>query len=1203
MYLKRIEIQGFKTFASRTVFEFRPGITAVVGPNGSGKSNLADAVRWVLGEQSLTNLRCKRSEELIYAGGGRRAPAGLAEVALTIDNSDRLLPLDFDEVTITRRATRSGESDYLINRARVRLRDLLEATAPLGGSYTIINQGLVDAALSLRPEERRRLFEDAAELGGFELRKHEALRRLRETEGNLQRLSDLLAELDPRLRMLKRQAAQARQQRELSAELHQIQLRHYTQQWQEAHSRTAQTRLALADAEALAERARTTQASLGAELQALRSALRARRDELAQLHQVASALHQRAEAAQRDLARADERMAAATRRAEELERQRSELDLRRQQAEALQVEAAAEIRRAEAAYAERRAELAAAEAELAGREQARRVLATELRQAEERALRAAGLVAEQRSRIAQLTSQASQLEREVGELDHATAQALQQVEAARTQVRIAQARSETLEQARTLALAEEQQARLALDELRSARSHADEARATARRTLTDLEARLEALSRLARSYTGVFAGVRAAMQWAERSGRSDFILVQSLIRTPAELETAIEVALGSRLQQIVVEAWADAEAAIAELKRSGAGRATFLPLDSLRSPERMGEPPGQGSPAVLGLAADLVEYDPHYAPVVRQLLGRTLVARDLTGARAELRRLPPGWTIVTPGGEQLQSGGALSGGAPPKESGVLRRERELRELPTQVASARAAVAQAEAHRSELEAQTQRLSSRLRELEAGVREARQQLETARAGYEAAGRRMAQAEQEQAWIGQRRERLSHERAALTGQHNEALADLEAAEVQTRAAASQLSELRTRQEAERQADTAAQAHLAGLRSAAGAAEGQLRAGRSLLAAHEQSLALAVRQEHDAARALANLSDERSNLTTAHQQADALSASLQAEISVLQAQIEPVELALPTEEAHLAGLEASEAEVTAALLAAEAAQGRAALEAQRAIDRQEALFERAAAEGINLAAVEAAVDMEPAGPGELAPTALQPAIEALKTKILRLGEVNPLALEEYEQTAERQRFLSGQIEDLREAGATLVELIAELDEAMQRRFTATFMAVAEEFERSFTRLFGGGSARLMLVGAAQGEAQTTGEGDTPTGGRVQGVEISVRPPGKKQQNIALLSGGERALTAVALLFAILRVNPSPFCILDETDAALDESNVGRFREALAELSTQTQWILITHNRGTIEGADTLYGITMGDDGASKTMSLRVEQYVTVRD
>ncbi|MEI7768738.1 MAG: AAA family ATPase, partial [Chloroflexales bacterium] len=314
MYLKRLDIQGFKTFASRTMIEFRPGITAVVGPNGSGKSNIADAVRWVLGEQSHAALRCKRSEELIFAGGGRRAPAGLAEVALTIDNSDRLLPLDFDEVTIARRATRAGDSEYFINRARVRLRDVQEATEPLGGSYTIINQGLVDAALTLRPEERRRLFEDAAEIGGFELRKAEALRRLRETDGNLQRVGDLLGELEPRLRSLKRQAGQARQHRELSAELRRLQVRHYADLWRAALALTARARAEAVGLEAALDQARAAQLAVSHDLRALREALRGRRDDLGALHQRSGAQHRRARADSRSPSTASARWAASARR-------------------------------------------------------------------------------------------------------------------------------------------------------------------------------------------------------------------------------------------------------------------------------------------------------------------------------------------------------------------------------------------------------------------------------------------------------------------------------------------------------------------------------------------------------------------------------------------------------------------------------------------------------------------------------------------------------------------------------------------------------------------------------------------------------------------------------------------------------------------------------------------------------------------------
>ncbi|HMQ34885.1 MAG TPA: chromosome segregation protein SMC, partial [Chloroflexaceae bacterium] len=367
--------------------------------------------------------------------------------------------------------------------------------------------------------------------------------------------------------------------------------------------------------------------------------------------------------------------------------------------------------------------------------------------------------------------------------------------------------------------------------------------------------------------------------------------------------------------------------------------------------------------------------------------------------------------------------------------------------------------------------------------------------------------------------------------------------------------------------------------------------------------SLGLIARQEGEIDAALAALAAEREALAAEHDRAEALNNALLAEIDALRARIDPAEAALRGEEARLVELEAAEERATAALLEGEAAQGRAALEAQRAEDRQEALFERAAADGVDVvAAAKAAPEGEPEPPGE---PPLQQAIDALKTRILRLGVVNPLALEEYEETAERQRFLSSQLEDLREAGATLMELIGELDQAMNSRFTATFNAVAAEFEQSFTRLFGGGSAKLVLTGGPQSNGVAPGEGEEgePAGGKALGVEIIARPPGKKQQSISLLSGGERTLTAAALLFAILRVNPSPFCILDETDAALDESNVGRFREALGFLTEQTQFILITHNRGTIEAADTLYGVTMGDDGASKTISLRVEEYAAAHE
>lgn len=1208
MHLKRLEVQGFKTFAGRIVLEFRPGITAIVGPNGSGKSNLVDAVRWVLGEQSYSALRCRRTEELLFSGGGRRPPAGFAEAALTIDNSDRLLPLAFDEVTITRRATRAGENEYYINRARVRLRDLQEAIEPLGGSYTIINQGLVDQVLTLRPEERRRLFEDAAEIGGFEMRKVEAERRLRETDTNVQRVGDLLGELEPRLRSLKRQATQARQQRELSAELHQVLTQHYTAQWHTAQRLLLTTRQQADAMAALLEQTRATQARAAAEVRLLRDSLRDLREHLGGLHQQSSALHTRAETAQRDLAVAGERLAALTQRTEELERTRNDLELRLSEAEQERAAASAALDTASATLTEQQARLSTHAAEVATFEATRRALARDLTAAQEAALHASSVVAGLQSRAGQLTAQRTRLQQEQTDLAAALQQADERLTTAQQRVEAARAAVTAAETEQANATQSEAAAREERKALRGEQTASDEALAVARRALADVEARRDSLNRLARSYSGTFAGVKAAMQWAERVGRGGFALVSTIIRTPAELETAIEVALGSRLQNIVVETWQDAEDAIAELKRSGVGRATFLPLDTLR--HRAGDDrPRSRTHAVLGVAADLVEFDEHYAVVVQQLLGRVLVVRDLPTARQELRQLSGGWTIVTLSGEQVNSGGAVTGGARTKETGTLRRERELRELPEQVAAAQAAVAQVLEQRRALDERFEAASQAVRAAETRQQEASRHLNARRADLDSATRHATQASQEVEWQRSRLAAVAGDLDALAVQESELVAEQANAAARAAAAQEHLATLRIQQEQASQTDREVQERLNQIRSAVATAEGQVKAQRTLVTAHQQTVERLTKQQAEAIARLTALADERTRMIATRDTAEATHHALLEQIDTLRTDIDPAEEQLNSQETRLTELEAQETQATAALLEQETAANRAALEAQRAQDRLDNLRERARADGIILAD-EASDDtttpeVTDASTDTRSATELQEEITRLRERIARLGTINPLALEEYEEAAERQQFLSSQLDDLRRAETTLRELMTELEAAMQAQFTRTFSAVAEEFERSFTRLFGGGTARLQLVNSGNSAAHTATNGDETEeveAPRSWGIEIVARPPGKRQQNLSLLSGGERALTASALLFAILTVNPSPFCLLDEVDAALDESNVGRFRTALLDLTHQTQFILITHNRGTIEAADTLYGVTMGEDGASRVLSLRIEEVMGKR-
>ena len=1211
VYLKRLDIQGFKTFATRTIFEFRPGITAIIGPNGSGKSNVADAVRWVLGEQSFSALRSKRTEDLLFSGGGKRAPAGLAEVSLTIDNADRLLPLPYGEVTITRRATRAGDNEYYINRNRVRLRDLQEAVGPLGGSYTIINQGLVDAALTLRPEERRRLFEDAAEISVFETRKHDAERRLRETGTNLERSEDVLAELEPRLRSLKRQASLARTHREYSTELRAMQLRQYTAQWRAATAARAAAEVAAAEHEQALAARRAAQSAATAELHSTRDQLRALRERLGALHAESSALHTRAEAAQRDLAVGTERQAALLRRGEEFARSLQEFDLRREELERERAAVAERLAAAEARLAEQRAAVAAVEQELAAREAERRAAQRALDAAQRAEMEATAALAERRRRAEGLSSQRARLlaeEASAAESLHAAQRALAE---RRTTLEAAQTQFNTAEQAQQSAASAAEQARAALDQARAKRASADEAQAQARRALADSEARLETLTRLQRSYAGAFAGVKAAMQWAETQGRDGFVLVSSIIRTPANLETAIEVALGSRLQNVVVEQWADAEDAIAALKRGGQGRATFLPLDTIR---RGGDDrrPSVNIAGVLGVATELIDFDEHYRPVVQNLLGRTLVVEDLPTARQALRQLTGGWTLVTLAGEQVSSGGAVTGGAQVKETGTLRRERELRELPEQVSQARAAAERAAQVRATLEAQTAQAERALREAEGARQRAGQDLDVQRGVIERARRAAAQAEADLD-LQTRRHAQHASTLADVGEQQAALAQEQTAlEARAAEAHSHLEQLRTDDQGRADAERGDQARAGALRTAAAAAEGETRAERALLQSSAQNLARLAEQRAAGERRLDDLATERATLDAELAALHSAHTDLLAQIDALRAQISPSEAEQTALETSQAELERGETEATTALLAAESAHGRAALELQRARDRLDALWERAAADDID---IESATtddqrpttggqphdpDAEPSSPDAENTESLETKILNLKSKIQRLGTINPLALEEFEEESQRHSFLTGQIADLRAAEGSLRELIAELDSAMQMRFEATFRAVAAEFERSFTRLFGGGQAQLLLTRPGNAAANGDGNGEEHETVAGLGVEILARPPGKRQQTLSLLSGGERTLTAAALLFAILKVNPSPFCVLDEVDAALDEANVGRFRDALIDLGAQTQFLLVTHNRGTIEAADTIYGVSMGDDSASKVLSLRLEELVT---
>lgn len=1227
--LTRLELQGFKSFASRTVFSFERGITVVVGPNGSGKSNISDAVRWVLGEQSHHALRSKRTDDVIFAGGQGRAPAGFAEVAVTFDNADHWLPIEFAEVTVSRKAYRSGENQYLINNRRVRLKDVAHLTASLGQSHLVVGQGLVDAALSQRAEDRRGLFEHAADLTGLRLKASEAERSLAETEHNNVRLTDLLAEVEPRLKTMQRAARQAHEWRGLHARLQALQREHYrdllllAQQAVATATAAEETEAAaVATGQATLDRLVTEETEARASGERARAAL-ARHETRRQ----AAADQARGVAHERDMT--SERHTALGRRREDMADTQAGLE---DQVGAV----AAELEQVIVHLTTLEQEVGTARQSVARRQTA---TARTVQQRTDLALRvddlvktlagqerAAASLGQQRAlRDQRRTSDAAEREQAIGVATDRAAR----IAAIRQELDAADAAAGDDATALDALAARLRDLDRAAARATTAARAAREAVAAIERRHGQATARHEVLQRLHESGTGLRAGVHETLA-AAKAGVLHGVrgAVAGLIALPLAYDTAIEVALGGHVQDIVVETWADAEAAIAHLKRANSGRATFQPLETVRA--RGGVPAIPTTvvnvAGVHGVAATLVEAEREVRGVVDSLLGRMLVVEDLPTARAVLPLMPPGWSAVTLAGEIARSGGSVTGGGAVRESGVLGRERELRELPGEIrrlADARGAAIGSESTALEavrtVAAEQQATRAEHAALVAAGNERRGQRQRL-AGW------LADLQVEQTATERRTAGL--DRAVADGAEAVVAIDAERADLATAMDETRAALAASRSELERAtAETeTGDRELAAEQQRLAALEERLRAERRReagLRAQERALAdeLSLRGERAAA-----LDGERIALAAQHRRLTKEATALDQVRQQIEAERPPLEEAMRQAEQASKRLARALDLARTDAMARERMHGAAELQAERTLGELDTIRQRIADDldladpdellnellsfrgggvseelpsfgGGNVSEENDESEWERTPTPKLAPSetpkpsnsaTLEREIARMKARLRQVGYIGEDAVAEYEREAEHQAFLRTQLADVQGAAAALRDLLADLHATMRDRFDETFSKVVVAFGETFTTLFGGGSARLILTGSSSEAGQ---ERDAP------GIDIVAQPPGKRLQSLALLSGGERALTAAALLFAILRVNPAPFCLLDEVDAALDEANIVRFREQLQTLAADTQVIVITHNRGTIEIADTLYGVSMGDDGVSQVLSLRLAE------
>ena len=1174
MRLKELEIQGFKSFPDKTRLTIGEGITGIVGPNGSGKSNISDAIRWVMGETSSKQLRgAGKMEDVIFGGTQTRGAMGYASVSLTIDNTDHGLDMDADEVTIGRRYYRSGESEYSINGQSVRLKDIYELLLDTGlgrDGYAIVGQGRIAEIVAAKSGERREIFEEASGIARYRYRKNEAERRLAAAEGNLERLRDILGELERRVGPLKRDSEKAQQFLELSGQRKSLEVT----LWVDAIRRAKDT---VRDQQRRYEAAQADYDRLSRSLDEYDEKSEALRAKTQQLMLQVEESNAQIRAITEENAGSDSRIAVLNNENEHSRRQieeaRAELSRAGEGQKGIELEAEAH-----------RAAIEKLNARIAQADETAKDLDRQLDALEQQAMQSG----QQRDLLNAAILRCQQAAT-AAQVQHATAESAANAAEARLQDARAQkqqnesdaetAGRQQAEAADRLKQAEEAVTRLdnvraglrlKLDSRKRQQAEAADALQKAERELSAAAQRIHILEDLERNLDGYQQSVKTVMR-AAGSGRLRGVIgpVAGILTVRKGYEVAIETALGFALQNIVVEDEKSARAAIAFLKAEKGGRATFLPLDTMQGSRFSGRLTGTAE-----VAADLVEADPRYQNIVNNLLGRIIVVEDLAEASAVARNLGYRNRIVTLDGQVINAGGSFTGGSTARSVGVFSRKQELEELRarlTRLQTARDTAAQAardrKAEADTLQAQLTGADSE--SMTAAADRLRASLEVDRLAAAADN------------AARERERLQQE-----------IALFEAQLAESRAAAEQAGKDRAAAEAE-QAD--AERQLAAL----GESADSLTAKREELTAAANDNRLArLTAEKDVSLHQAALETLAGRTGEAEARARELNASIEAcrqRIRANELSVENIQRQREENRRRIADCEQAIRDANAARMQAEADSTRLAQENRALTDEREKMSGEMARLAERRTAAETELNSTAAKLWEeyqLAEseaealcvefqnvTELRRQVAEVRGKIRALGNVNVGAIDEYKEVKERYDFMKAQVTDVEKSRAELNRMIGELCDEMRTLFSDSFKRINENFVHIFRELFGGGSARLYL--------------SDPDDVLESGIEIEVSPPGKVIKNLSALSGGEQALVAISIYFAILAVNPSPFCILDEIEAALDDVNVVRYAQYLRRLTDKTQFIVITHRRGTMEAADVLYGVTMQEDGVSKILRL----------
>ena len=1179
MFLKSIEVQGFKSFANKIEFKFHNGITGIVGPNGSGKSNVADAVRWVLGEQSVKQLRSDNMQDVIFSGTETRKPLSYAYVAITLDNADHALPTEYDEVTIARRLYRSGESEYLLNGTTCRLKDVNELFYDTGigkEGYSIIGQGQIDKILSGKPEERRELFDEAAGIVKFKRRKNTAIKKLENEQNNLVRVNDILSELERQVGPLERQSEKAKQYLSYKENLKTLDINAFLLEHEKLNKNLSETEEKLSNATD--------------ELGGIKKQYEGVREEYDRIQQEISELDKEIEKARSELSNTDlnrsrlegqidllkEKIrSAGDSDAYYLERKKSitaEIEARKEEKEKLlndNVDTDAQAKEIEKTATELAEALSRVQSEIEEInkkvEAGKNIIINELN--------SRGTI---KSKMSRFDSMNEQINVRKAELNSRLLRVKSDEEERKDSIKAMEAEFEEACNAIKNLNSKQHSVEEEIESLRSRINKTDDELRLDQNTYHQEKTKLQTLLDIAERYEGYGGSVKKVMEQKDRF-KGIVGVVADIIKVDKKYETAIETALGGNIQNIVTKDENTAKKLIEFLKEGKLGRATFLPMDAVTNPQKIKAIEVLDEKGVLGLAHTLVDTDPAYANIAESLLGRFVVVDTVDNATKIARKYNYTIRMVTLEGELLAPGGAISGGAFRNNTNFLGKRREIADLEKSVAKLEGKIEEGDRLVNELRDKRTEKRAELERIKSEIQDVTIKQNTARINLSSARARMEEESESVLSLSQEQQVIENQLIEIKEGREQAKDELSASEELERKTQEEINELskileeKHKEESECSAKVNSwEVEVQKMRQAQSFKQTNLDRIDSELAKSDEELAAVLSALESNAKMVQENKKSIEEIEATIEKSYSVAEERQ---TAMQSNMKKKSELSSKQKSFFENREELNEKMTAL---------------DKEVFRLNSLKERCE-ESIDShinymwqeyeITLSAAAQIRDESMTDL--TVMKRDIAEIKDKIKRLGDVNVNAIEEYKEVSERYNTMKTQQTDLIEAAETLKGIIAELDESMRKQFAEKFSEINNEYDRVFKELFGGGKGTLELMDDADIlEA---------------GIKIIAQPPGKKLQNMMQLSGGEKALSAIALMFAIQNLKPSPFCLLDEIEAALDDSNVGRFAKYLHKLTKHTQFIVITHRRGTMENVDRLYGITMQEKGVSTLVSVNL--------